>query len=67
MFQNKIEISPPVIPVSLAKYLQIVKKLRFIYNDKHISDSNAYNAPGIGSCEMDCDKESHCTKNEVFH
>ena len=30
MFQNKINISPPVLPASLAEHLQILKKMCFI-------------------------------------
>ena len=46
VFQNRMKISPPVLPVSLADDLQILKKITFICNDERISD-NIYNNDGI--------------------
>ena len=33
MFQNKMKIIPPVLPVSLAEHLQIFKKMCFTCNN----------------------------------
>ena len=44
MFPNRIKISPIVIPVSIAEYLQIFKKC--------VSDNNTYIKSGIRRCEM---------------
>ena len=38
MFQNKIKISPTVLPANLTEHLQISKKMCLIYNDKRISE-----------------------------
>ena len=65
MLLNKIKISTPVLPVSRADYLQILKKIYFISNDKRISSRVSgnilYNEGGIGQCEMDCVRE-HLTE-----
>ena len=47
MFQNKIKISPTVLPVNLAEHLQVFKWICFIRNDKLISDNNTKNKGGI--------------------
>ena len=66
MSQNKIEASPPALSVSLAEYLQILKKLCFICNGKHISDNYAYNVHGIGRCEMNWEKESLIERSKYY-
>ena len=53
VFQNKTKISLPVLPVSLAEYLQILKKVWFICNDEHIIDNNTFNMGGIVQPEID--------------
>ena len=40
MFQNKIKISPPVLPERLAEHLQILRKICFVCNDKRITENN---------------------------
>ena len=47
MFQNKIKISPTLLPVNLTEHLQISIKMCFICNDKRISDNNTKNEGGI--------------------
>ena len=37
MFQNKKKMSPPVLPVSLAEHLQILKIVCFFCNNKRIA------------------------------
>ena len=56
MFQNKIKISPLVLPTSLAEHLQILIKMCFICLNKRISDNDTYSDSFIGRCEMDCAK-----------
>ena len=53
-FQNKMKMSPTVLPVSLAEHLQIFKKNMFICNDERISDNNPCNECSIGRLERDC-------------
>ena len=52
IFQNRIKKSPTLLPLSLAKHLEILKKSRFICSDKRISDNNRYNAGGIITLEQ---------------
>ena len=37
MFQNKRKMSPPVLPISLAEHLQVLKIVCFFCNNKHIA------------------------------
>ena len=59
IFKNKMKKYPQVLPVHLAEDLQILKKMRFICNDKRISDNNTCNCnEGVtGPREIDCAKE----------
>ena len=54
MFRNKINISPPVLPISSAKHLKTYKNMCFICShEEHISDNTTNNNDGIGRCDMD--------------
>ena len=57
MIQNKLKSTSTVLLVSLSENEQILKKMCFICDDKHISDKNTYNKDGIGRCKMDDAKE----------
>ena len=66
MFQNKKKIYPPVLPVSLAEHLQILKKMCFICKDKRICDNTRYKEGVIGRCKMNYAKECLLKNNKYY-